>query len=516
MEDRKIVTIDLGTSKTAVTIANVSGGNIDVIYYKETKSEGIKRGSVFNEGSASRMLSSAIKEAEAATGLKIVSAAVSMPRCFIRQYTSQAKLALDPNVSIGDEEIKSLEDIAKNECPIEDSNSEAVYCAIAQSFSDGEEFQLPLEDIIGLEREMIEGNYKIFTGSKVHLSRISSTFSKVNVVDSKKYFTAQATAKAVLAQSQMESGVALVDIGGGVTSVTVFKNGIMRYYGSIPFGGKSITNDIVISSNISEHLAENLKKAYGICLPDNLLNFDEKILHINSHIMGMDKEISVKYLSEIVTARMSEIADAVLYLIQQSGLADELVSGIVLTGGGAELGNVCTLFKEKSGLSVCIGRHATEMSVDNAATGIRETSGATSAGMLLLAAEDFPGDCTRFETPDVTYEEGGNELFSNTEPQDQNDSEEVPSDVGESSSEYDSKEATETGTKQETKKSVPAWWPIKPTSDSEKKRKEEKKKKEEERRQREERKNQVKEEKNPNKESGIDKFMNTLFGEEEA
>ena len=50
--------------------------------------------------------------------------------------------------------------------------------------------------------------------------------------------------KVVLFGEEMDNGVALVDLGGGVTSVSVYKNGILRHYAAIPFGGNSITDDI--------------------------------------------------------------------------------------------------------------------------------------------------------------------------------------------------------------------------------------------------------------------------------
>ncbi|MCQ2135611.1 MAG: cell division protein FtsA [Bacteroidales bacterium] len=525
MDDRNIVTIDLGTSKIAVGIAHISGGNIDVTYYKETPSGGIKRGAVFNESNVAGALKRALEEAKKTTGMEVFSAAVSMPRCYISQYRSQAKMALDPTMAISEEEIEALENIAKNECPVNESNGETVYCAIAQSFSDGEEFQIPLEEIIGLERESIEGNYKIFAGNKTSLTRIASAFSKAGVTDSKKYFTAVASAKAVLSTSQIESGVALVEIGGGVTSVSVYKNGILCYYGSIPFGGKSITNDIITCCNIGEHLAENLKKGYGICLPGNLLNYDEKVLRISGKTMGTDKEISVKFLSEIITARMNEIADAVLYMIQESGLADDLVSGIVLTGGGAELGNVCNLFKEKSGLPVSIGRHGRNLSINNEATGILETAGAATAGMILLAAEDFHVDCTRIATvtpetviieeePATTEDEPGT-VFDNGAKED-----ESVEDPGETETQVKGKERG---------RIIPAWEKLifgrngdtpeqKEQRELEKKRKEEEKqRKAEEKRRKEEEAKRKKAEKQQKEENKKEKdFIDNIFGYEEA
>ena len=107
----------------------------------------------------------------------------------------------------------------------------------------------------------------------------------------------------------------------------------MRHYSSIPFGGKNITHDIKTECQISEALAENIKLAFVACMPEKLQSLSDKIIHIRSNSAEPDKQLPVKYLSEIITARIEEIIMAILYEIEKSGFADMLRSGIVVTGG---------------------------------------------------------------------------------------------------------------------------------------------------------------------------------------
>ena len=123
------------------------------------------------------------------------------------------------------------------------------------------------------------------------------------------------TAKAVLKSEQMENGVALIDIGAGVSSVTIFKDKIMRFYAAIPFGGNSVTNDIKSECNFSFELAENIKKAYGACMPNKLSSLGEKSIQIVDEDGNTTAQVSVKYISEIITARMKEIIEALLFRI---------------------------------------------------------------------------------------------------------------------------------------------------------------------------------------------------------
>lgn len=386
MEDRYLVAIDLGSSKLAITIARVDGNNVQVVYYSEHESEGVEKSSIFNETKLARALGEAIEKAEKEVGIKINSAAVCMPRRDIKVVTSQAELSLNPEQAITLNDIQDLMKIAKDSCEIENPDSEVVYAAVAQSYSDGEDFQISEQDIIGNEREKIEGNFKIFVGKKTGLKRINTVFNKLNITPFT-VFTANSTARTVLSGADMDSGVALVEIGAGVTSVTIYLGGVLRYYGSIPFGGKTITSDIRQECGISESLAENIKKGYGICLPGKLQHMAEKKLQIRSANGGNDKQIPVKFLSEIITSRMIEICDAALYLIQESGLYDELRSGIVLTGGGACIANCANLFSERSGYNVKIGYPAARFSYASYCDGVHETSAAASLGMILEARE---------------------------------------------------------------------------------------------------------------------------------
>ena len=350
--EKHIVAIDLGSSKIALTVAKVNGEDIQIIYYKETPSAGIRYSSVFNASHVSVPLAKAIREAENELGIKITQAVVGMPKFPIRQETSNATIPdRGEDQDITSEDIADLKRFAQSLYPINDPTKEAIYGAVAQSFSNGEDFQIIEDDIVGMTSDTLEGNFKIFIGKKSDLTKIDTVMTKVEIAAMRKYFTAESTAKAVLKASEMENGVALIDFGGGCTSVSIYHGNIMRHYASIPFGGRNITHDIKTECQISEHLAENIKLEYGACMPDKLLSLSDKILNIRGDGAEPDKQLSVKYLSEIITARVEEIMMAILYEIEQSGFADMLRSGIVVTGGCAQTANLGNLIYDISGYS---------------------------------------------------------------------------------------------------------------------------------------------------------------------
>ena len=398
--ERHIVAIDLGTSKMALTVAKVNGNDKQIIYYKEAHSAGIKYSGVYNSAQASSPLSFLIKDAEESLGIKINQAVIGMPKFPIRQEANSGKVIdRGEDTEITAEDINDIKRFAQETYPLKDPAHEAIYGAVAQSFSDGEYFQIIEDDIIGMTSDVLEGHFKIFIGRKRDLKNADNLLIKTGITSKKKYFTAETTAKAVLTDLEMENGVALIDFGGGSTSVTIYQGNIMRHYASIPFGGKNITNDIKTELQITERLAENIKLAYGACMPDKLLSLSEKVLYIKGNTAQQSKEVTVKYLSEIITARVEEIVQAMLYEISESGLAENLRGGIVVTGGASQTANLGMLIKQMSGYNVRIGHPLGLLSCQDI-EGIGETTAATSVGLINAAIEDH---CMNCAVCDETY-----------------------------------------------------------------------------------------------------------------
>lgn len=378
----------MGTANITLTVARINGDDVQILYYKKHKSDGIRNSAVYNPQKATAPIKAAIEEAERDLGIKIMQVVVDLPRCDIRQETATAKVERsNQDEVITKEEVESLKSLAQDDYPLQDPNKDVIYGAIAQSFSDDENFQLIEDDIVGVISRNFEGNFKLFIGKKSSEKTVDKIFNELGIAIAKKYFTPIAQAKSVLTEDEMASGVALVDIGAGATSVTIYQGSILRYYASIPFGGKSITMDIKSECFIAEKLAENIKLAFGACIPEKLQTLGEKIIQIEGDELEGFKQIPVKYLSEIITARVKEITDAMLYEIQRSGLADKLRGGLVITGGCANLTNIAMYIKDLSGYNVRIGFPRRKFSASGYPT-IFDPDASTSIGMILSAKDD--------------------------------------------------------------------------------------------------------------------------------
>ena len=162
-----------------------------------------------------------------------------------------------------------------------------------------------------------------------------------------------ASAQAVLDEEEKDAGVVLVDIGGGTTDIAIFKNKKIQHTAVIPFGGNIITEDICTGCSIIKHYAEEVKVKFGSALASE--NRDDEVVSIPG-IRGREpKEISFKNLAHIIQARLEEIFELVNYEIQKAKSENQLIAGIVLTGGGALMKHIQQLAEFKTGLEVRIG-----------------------------------------------------------------------------------------------------------------------------------------------------------------
>ena len=393
--ERYIAAADLGSAKIALSVAKVEGEDIQIIYYREVPSDGVRYSCVYNPGKAAAALRNVILDAEEQLHIKILQLVVGLPRYSIRQETGTAAIRRsDPGSNISKEEIANLKSMAIDSYELKDPVKEEIYGAVAQSFSADDELVCASEnDVIGVSADTLEGNFNIFIGNQKPVSNIDRMLNDVGVAPAHKIFIPTAVAGAVLTEGERENGIALVEMGAGVTSVTIYRGNLIRHYASIPFGGRSITSDIKAECGFTERLAENIKLAYGACMPDKLQSLSEKIIQINDDENGSYEQLPVKYLSEIITCRAKEIANAILYLIQESGYADKLRNGIVLTGGGANLVNLANMIRDMSGYTVRLGFPRSQMFSSSGYAEARETGAAASIGMLLEAKKDTRLNC---------------------------------------------------------------------------------------------------------------------------
>lgn len=408
MQERFIVAVDPGDSRISLTVSMVKDGVASVVHYAEAPSQGIRHGIVFNPKKVCAPLSSLIHGAEEVLDMEIHEVVVPYPRWKVSTELIDHKCERSsPSDFISEEEIENLRMMALDEFGAKLDPSLEIYGAVVQHFSTESLFQIKENDIVGVTGKQIQGVYNVYYGSKRAIDNLDKVFSELNL-SSRKFFLPEAVGDVVLGSDDKEQGVALIEIGGGVTSVSVFSLGVLRFYDSFPFGGKSVTTDIKLECKIPEALAENIKLGFGSCMPDRLYTLADKILEIQGDWRSESRQLHVKYLAEVIGSRMREIASAVLYLIGKSGYSKDLRSGIMLCGGGSEILSCSALFAEMSGLDSRISMVRNPLIITEGCPELSSPAAVSQLALISLAAENTMINCAVPKEAPVEKEEDNN------------------------------------------------------------------------------------------------------------
>lgn len=197
-------------------------------------------------------------------------------------------------------------------------------------------------DPVGVTGSRIIGQFLNIVARNTLRKNVELSFEQAHLPIADLVIAPVALAKVVLAENEMRSGCALVDFGADTTTVSVYKNNILRYLCVIPLGGNNITRDIA-TLQIEEEEAERLKCKYG----DARYEEGEDDAARPGCLLEDGRNIGLEKLNTIVGARAEEILANVWYQLQLSGYETRLYAGVVFTGGGSNLKNLEEAFRKQ-------------------------------------------------------------------------------------------------------------------------------------------------------------------------
>jgi cell division protein FtsA len=373
--------IDIGTTKIVTIIGKKNeNGRLDVLAMAKTESKGVKRGVVQNIEETVAAINKTVAEAEQKAGVKITEVFVGIAGQHIRSIKNRGYINRNSyDDEITKEDIKALENDMRR-IPI-DIGEEIIHVIPQSYIVDNEP---GVKNPVGMSGKRVEANFHIVIAQIASAKNIEKCVQRVGLKVKSLMLEPLASAEAVLTDDEKEAGVVLVDIGGGTTDIAVYYDDIIRHTAVIPFGGNVITKDIKEGCAILQRQAEQLKTQFGSALGD--LAEQDKVVSI-AGISGRDaKEISFKSLAYIIQSRMEEIFDAVTFEIENSGYAEKLSAGIVLTGGGALLKHLPQLVKFKTGMDVRVGFPSEQLSA-GISSEINQPMYSTAIGLVLKGFE---------------------------------------------------------------------------------------------------------------------------------
>ncbi|MCB2014374.1 MAG: cell division protein FtsA [Sphingobium sp.] len=167
-----------------------------------------------------------------------------------------------------------------------------------------------------------------------------------------------ATSMACLTEEERDLGVALVEMGAGVTNISVYAGGMLLGLHSIPMGASDITDDIASAFGIRRSQAERIKCFYGSAMqnPRDFREMIEIAPNISEGERSDGGKITRAALVSVICERLDQILGKVNDALKQMGFNTPAGRQIVLTGGGAEMKGIADYAQGALGRTVRIGR----------------------------------------------------------------------------------------------------------------------------------------------------------------
>jgi cell division protein FtsA len=326
-ENSLIVSLDIGTYKTSVVVAEPTPEGIEVLGIGTALSQGLRKGLVLNVEAAVPVIRKAIEEAEVGASCEIHNVCVGLTGGFIEGLTSQGVVVVkDPEVSSAD--VSRVIEVARALALPPDC--EILHVLPQEFLVDG---QNRGRDPVGSAGIRLEADVQVITVATSAVHTLLRCCERANLQVRSLTLAVLAAAEAVLAPEEKELGVALLDVGGGTTGMVAFHRGVVQHTALLPLGGSHITNDLAAGLRAPLAETEKLKQRHGCALVD-LLTPGEMIEM--PRVGGRDPApLLRRRLSEIIELRVQEILTLVKEQLAAAGVLDKLGCGIVLTGGSA-------------------------------------------------------------------------------------------------------------------------------------------------------------------------------------
>ena len=339
--EKLIAGLDIGSSKVAVAVARPDeNGDFKLLGIGRADAEGLKRGMVVDLEKVVGSIHAAVSDAEMICGSKIESVYASIAGEHIKSINSRGVIAVGKGTAeINRSDVERVVEAARAVAIPADRE---IIHVLPQDYTVDD--QCGITDPVGMTGIRLEVNVHIVTGSTAAVTNILKAIEKADLGVDEVVLGPYAGAYAVLHPDERELGCVLIDIGAGTTDIAAFLDGAIKHTAVLGIGGKNCTNDVAIGLRTPLENAERIKCLHGSAL-STLVDSGEMIC-----VPGVggreSKEVSRSVLAAIIEPRVEEIFSLVARELKKANLADALASGVVLTGGGSQLGGVAELAEQ--------------------------------------------------------------------------------------------------------------------------------------------------------------------------
>jgi cell division protein FtsA len=373
--------LDVGTTTTACVIAEAAEGGPDgptvrVLGVGQSRTSGIRREVVTDIEATTESVRKAVREAELMAGVSVDRLYTGIAGEHVHGRASTGVVAVGAR-EISGRDIDRVQEVAR--AIVIPPDREMIHAIPQEYLVDA---RGGIRDPLNMAGTRLEAEVYIITAAASAAQNIRKSVDRAGYQIAEMVFEPLAASLAVLTEDEKEMGVALVDLGAGTTDLIIFHERKIREIATLPWGGGTVTNDIVKGLSLGYAEAAKAKERWGVArtaLVDPRESFE-----LPAAAAGQTRQVARELLAHIIEQRMDEIFGLVSEQIERSGFSDRLSAGVVLTGGGAALEGVCELAESSLPGPVRIGSPGEGL--DGLVDSVRRPKFATATGLASFGA----------------------------------------------------------------------------------------------------------------------------------
>ncbi len=376
-QENIIVGLDIGTTKICAVVGEVSRTAINIIGIGTHPSIGLRKGVVVDIESTVESIKKAIEEAELMAGCEISSVYAGIAGGHITGLNSRGIVAIK-----GQEIIKSdVERVIDAARAVAIPMDREVIHVLPQEFIVDD--QTGIQNPVGMAGVRLETKIHIVTGAVTSAHNIVKCANRSGLDVCDIVLESLASGEAVLTDEERELGVGLLDLGGGTTDLAIFSGKSIKHTFVLGLGGNNLTNDIAIGVRASLAEAEKIKIKFGTCVSRDISS--EETIEVPGMGGRKTRKLPRKILGEILEPRVEEIFSLIKREIYRAGMENLIVSGMVLTGGSALLGDATEIAESIFELPTRLGK---PRGISGLVDVVNNPMYATGVGLVLYGARN--------------------------------------------------------------------------------------------------------------------------------
>ena len=321
-----ITSLDVGNEEIKVIVASAFDNKCNVLASTSIRSSGIKKNTIYNEKKLRESVKLAILKTEEKIGMKIKEVILLIPSNTAKMTIETGLVDIKDNIVRGSDIKRVLADAKKDTF----DDARELVSVLPISFT--------VDDNISVSNPIGEEGNKLFVKAVVSTSLKSEIYPLISIVSSLGIsivdivHKSQADYYTVSNNSLDRKLGCVINMGGDVTTVSIFNKGIMIKNSYIPLGSSSVDKDISFVYKVDIKTARHLKETFALAVPRYADKYDsiDVVTLENKSITVTQSEIS-----KVIESRLNEILKLAKNEINR--LTKREISYIIVVGGISEL-----------------------------------------------------------------------------------------------------------------------------------------------------------------------------------